>query len=335
MVGDKEIWFNGVNTPWCNWNDFGGNFDFTYWQDHFAKLHEAGVNATRVWFVCNGDVGMVISADGTFEGATTAHWEDLDDLMFLAEYYQIYIMATVMSFDNYKDENENYQAWRSLIQDDEKTDQFVDNYLVPLVERYDDCDYLWSIDLCNEPDWVIENEECGQLDWVYMQRYYAKASAAIHANSDVLVTVGMGMLKYNSDKQQQNVISDTALQSLLADSDKYDASLAYVDFYSTHWYDWMKSMWGEIYEQTPEAFGLDGTKPTVIGEMPAVCEKAYYNVVNAYEEAYNNGYNGVFAWKSSGQDDGCGLWVDIEPAITNMMSICSDKIFPLGQKSVG
>ena len=29
-----------------------------------------------------------------------------------------------------------------------------------------------------------------------------KAAAAIHANSDVLVTVGLGMIKYNSDSSR-------------------------------------------------------------------------------------------------------------------------------------
>ena len=80
MVGDKELWLNGVNAPWDKWNDFGGGFNFEFWQDHFQKLHNSGVNAARIWVVCNGDVGMLISADGTFDGATTAHWEDLDNL---------------------------------------------------------------------------------------------------------------------------------------------------------------------------------------------------------------------------------------------------------------
>ena len=34
MVGDKELWFNGVNAPWDKWNDFGGGFNFEFWQDH-------------------------------------------------------------------------------------------------------------------------------------------------------------------------------------------------------------------------------------------------------------------------------------------------------------
>lgn len=331
MVGGKELWFNGANTPWDKWNDFGGGFSFEFWNDHFSKLHEAGVNGCRVWIVCNGDVGMEISADGTFTGATDKHWEDLDELFSLAEYYQIYIMATVQSFDNFKDTNNNYQAWRTLIQDDEKTDQFIDNYLVPLVKRYDACDYLWSIDLCNEPDWIVEEEECGMLSWDGLEKYYAKACSAIHANSDVLVTVGMGMIKYNSDNQQRNVISDENLKYVIGGFEGYDPELAYVDFYSTHWYSWMIPNWGVIYENTPVDFGLDGTKPAVIGEMPAKdgTDRIAYDVAEAYEKAYSNGYNGVFAWKTSGSDDGCGLWLDVKPAIDKMMTICPEKIFPL------
>ncbi len=332
-VGGKELWINGVNSPWDKWNDFGGGFNFEFWQDHFAKLHESGVNAARIWIVCNGDVGMLISADGTFDGATTAHWEDLDNLFYLAEQYQIYIMATVQSFDNFKDQNQNYEAWRALVQDSDKTDRFVDNYIVPLVERYGKSDYFWSVDLCNEPDWVVENAECGTLDWKYLQQYYAKAASAIHANSDVLVTVGMGMIKYNSDNQQGNVISDSALQNAIT-GDKYDKSLAYVDFYSTHWYTWMQKMWGYPFEMTPVDFGLDGTKPSVIGECPAVSEGTSFDITSAYESAYNSGWNGVMAWKTSGSDDGCGLWLDIQPAIEKMAGICPDKIFPNGKKDV-
>lgn len=333
MVGDKELWFNGVNAPWDKWNDFGGGFNFEFWQDHFQKLHNSGVNAARIWIICNGDVGMAISADGTFDGATTAHWEDLDNLFYLAEQYQIYIMATVQSFDNFKDQNQNYQSWRTLIQDSDKTDMFVDNYIVPLVQRYGKSDYFWSVDLCNEPDWIVENEECGKLDWPYLEQYYAKAAAAIHANSDVLVTVGLGMIKYNSDSQQGNKISDSELQSVLS-GDKYDKSLAYVDFYSTHWYTWMQGMWGYPFSESPTDFGLDGTKPCVIGECPAVASDSDFDITSAYEDAYNNGWNGVFAWKTSGQDDGCGLWQDIQPAIEKMAGICEDKIFPNGKKAV-
>lgn len=332
-VGGQTLWINGVNTPWDKWNDFGGGFNFEFWQEHFSKLHEAGCNAARVWIICDGTTGIDISPDGTVNGATDAHWSDLDDLFFLAEQYQIYIMATVQSFDCFKDQNANYQAWRDMVADETKTLSFIDNYIVPFVQRYDKNDYLWSIDLCNEPDWIVENDECGKLSWDGLQRYYAEAAAAIHENSDVLVTVGLGMIKYNSDQQQGNKISDGELQSFMT-ADKFDKAYAYVDFYSVHWYSWMQSMWGYPFSMSPEDFGLDGTKPAVIGECPAVSD-GNFDITKAYEEAYDCGWNGVQAWKSSGQDDGCGLWADIEPAITKMAEKLDEKmLFPTGKKDV-
>ena len=332
VVGNQKIWINGVNTPWDKWNDFGGGFNFEFWQEHFSKLHEAGVNAARVWIVCDGTTGIDIAEDGTVSGATDQHWKDLDELFSLAETYQIYIMATVQSFDCFKDSNSTYQAWRNMVQDESKTESFIDNYIVPLVQRYDKNDYLWSVDLCNEPDWIVENDECGKLGWDGLQRYYAEAAAAIHENSDVLVTVGLGMIKYNSDKQQGNKISDGEMQAAMTSS-KYDKGFAYVDFYSVHWYSWMQGMWGYPFDESPEEFGLDGTKPAVIGECPAVSD-GDFDIAKAYEQAYNNGWDGVQAWKSSGQDDGCGLWKDIEPAITKISSTVDEKeLFPVGKST--
>ena len=41
-VGDQKLWINGVNTPWDKWNDFGGGFNFEFWQEHFATQQEYG-----------------------------------------------------------------------------------------------------------------------------------------------------------------------------------------------------------------------------------------------------------------------------------------------------
>ena len=36
-VYGKEIFMNGVNTPWDNWNDFGGNYDHDFWNTEFQE----------------------------------------------------------------------------------------------------------------------------------------------------------------------------------------------------------------------------------------------------------------------------------------------------------
>ncbi|MDY3792521.1 MAG: cellulase family glycosylhydrolase [Oscillospiraceae bacterium] len=321
-VDGKELWINGVNTPWQNWNDFGGNFDESFWDSHFAELHEAGVNATRVWVNCNGMSIVRLKSDGTVQAVDEQHWTDLDKLFELAEKHDIYIMATLLSFDHFKDGNTGCDKFRLMISDDTATQSYIDSYVIPFVERYGNSPSLWSIDLMNEPDWVHENDECGKVGWEHLSTFFAKCSAAIHENSDELVTVGLGMVKYNSDKFEGNYVSDEFLKSLGGEN-------AYLDFYSPHYYFWQNSYMGYPFEQSPVSFGLDGTKPCVIGEAAVISESGR-TPEEDYENAYNNGWNGVMAWTSNGVDN-CGSLTELMPAVTKMRDMIKDKIFPLGE----
>ncbi len=304
-VNGERLYMNGVNTPWDNWNDFGGTFSKSFWAEHFALLRESGINSTRIWISCNGDVGLSITEDGYVNGATTKHWKDLDTMFKLAEENGIYIMATLMSFDHFKDTNATYESWRKMVADDEKTDSYIQNYVIPFCERYDDFNSLWSIDLCNEPDWIHENKECGKLSWKVLSKFFAKEAAAIHENSDILVTIGFGMIKYNSDDYSGNMGSDEYLQSL------YPNEKAYLDFYSTHYYEWEAQFYGFPFDKTPEAFKLDGTKPSMLGECPAVgmlgTSKWAQEMTGdeMYINTYENGWDGIMGWTSNGVDD-CG-----------------------------
>ncbi len=292
MLEGEEIWLNGMNAPWQKWNDFGGAYNAEYWDKAFEKMAETGINACRIWIDCNGTVGVQIEDDGTVIGATDKHWQDLDSLFSLAAKHEIYIMATLMSFDHFK--NAKQDGWRAMMQNNDKIDTYIDNYVIPFCKRYDSNDYVWSIDLINEPDWVIENEECGKLPWDALGNYFARASAAIHENTDdMLVTVGIAMIKYNSTKFDGNYASDEYLQKL------YNNENAYVDYWSPHYYDWMASWYGVPFEVTAEEFGIDLTKPCVVGECShegVNIRKRVKPLEDCYEWAYNNGWNGVFGW---------------------------------------
>lgn len=323
MVDGRELWINGVNTPWHNWNDFGSqNFDADFWESHFAELEEAGVNASRVWINCAGMHGVRLKSTGEVKEVTDKHWQDVDKLMEIAEKHHIYIMATLISFDHFKDSNTEFESWRNMITTDVGIDSFVDNYVIPFSKRYDSCDYLWSIDLCNEIDWVKENDECGKIGFENISKYFSKAAAGIHENSDILVTAGMGMIKYNSDNFDGNFVSDDFLKSLSGNDNSY------LDFYSPHYYQWQKASFGYPFEQSPTSYGLDGTKPAVIGECAAIANSGWTSL-EEYEGAYNNGWNGVMAWTSNGVDD-CGSLDDIREALANMVEIAPEKVHPLG-----
>ncbi len=313
MVNGHRIWINGANTPWHHWNDFGGAFDEHWWDAQFAALRQNGINATRVWITCNGEVGILIDPRGAVSGATAAHWRDLDRLFQLAAKHRLYLMATLMSFDHFKDNHPNYPRWRKWIAQDGNIDSYVDHYLIPFLHRYGRSPWLWAIDLMNEPDWVYENREDGRIPWERLQSYFARAARAIHEHSPVLVTVGLAMPKYNSDTGKNclgNMVSDRALQALVP------RPAARVDFYTTHYYDWNGKIWGHAVYLTPGAYHLPTDKPSLLGEMPAV-GTAGHTITADYENALKNGWLGAMAWTSNGVDE-FGSLTELGPATRAM-----------------
>ncbi len=309
MVGDRRIWINGANTPWNHWNDFGGQFDVSWWNTQFQALHDCGANAARVWVTCNGEVGILLGEDGRVSGATPAHWADLDRLFQIAAQHRVYVMATLMSFDHFKNSHPHAERWRNWIAHDENIESYVEHYLLPFLGRYGKSPWLWSIDLMNEPDWVFENADNGRVPWERLQSYFARASRTIHHRSLVLVTVGMAMLKYNSDTGANclgNKVSDRALRALVDDPG------ARLDFYATHYYDWNGEIWGNAVYRSPGTYQLPTDKPNVLGEMPAR-GTAGHTAAEDYENAFRNGWQGAMGWTSSGVDE-MGSLAQLGPA---------------------
>ena len=125
IVGDRAVFLNGVNTPWDNWNDIGGNFNESFWRTHFAELRECGVNASRVWISCDGNVGFTIDEEGFVTAVSDKYWDDLGTLLQIAEEYGIYLMATIVSFDHFKDSGRpgtKYMSWRAMLNNEDAMD---------------------------------------------------------------------------------------------------------------------------------------------------------------------------------------------------------------------
>jgi len=315
-VYGKEIFMNGVNTPWDNWNDFGGNYDHNFWDTEFQEIRQAGGNSSRIWISCNGDVGIDISTDGQISGATQAHWEDLDDMFSLAAEHQVYIMATLTSFDHTKNTYNKYQRWRNMLSDSANVGSYIDNYVIPFINRYKDNPYLWCVDVCNEIEWMHENAECGNIPWENLQYFVARVADAVHKNSTVLVTLGSAAVKWNSDCSgcEGNFWSDQNLQA------QYDSPGAFLDFYSPHYYGWVVRWFGNFaLDKTPDDYGIND-RPCMVGENPAngvfTQNTSGQNVLavpinEAFIKAYQQGWKGLLVWTSNGVDgngslDDCG-----------------------------
>jgi endo-1,4-beta-mannosidase len=337
MLGEKEIFINGVNTPWNNWNDFGGNYDTGFWDEEFQRIRQAGGNASRIWISCNGDVGIDIDESGMVSGATESHWEDLDDMLALAKLQGIHIMATLISFDHTKNTNIKYQRWRNLLQDDERINSYIKHYVIPFINRYKDNPYLWCVDICNEIEWMHENSECGNIPWERLQYFAARVATAVHENSSILVTLGSAAVKWNSNCSscEGNFWSDEYLQA------QYSSEGAYLDFYSPHFYGWTVRGFGNFAtDMSPDDYGMND-RPCMVGENPASGiytqnasgrNELVVPISEAYIKTYQNAWKGLMVWTSNGVD-GNGSLRDCAPGLTAFYMQYPELVFPASKTS--
>lgn len=330
MVNGKELWLSGGNTPWHHWNDFTGNMNEEYWEETFAQLASDNINCTRIWINCNGQNIIRLNFDGTISEIVEGHWTDLDKLFSLAEKYGVYVMPTLLSFDHFKEPKTSAELFRKMITSKEAVDNFADTYVAEFCRRYADNEYVFSVDLMNEPDWVYENDECGRLPWDDLSYFFGKCADTIHNNSEMLVTVGMGIIKYNSDKYEGNKIADEYLKSLTG------LDGAYVDFYSTHYYSWQKPYFSAPFLCSPEEFGLVLDRPCIIGEASNDDLKdCGMDLTEKYIALHDSGWSGLLVWMEPRPDEE-SMWYryDLTAEATNAIAeYISEKIYPIGRKN--
>lgn len=159
-VGGKQIWFNGINTPWHNWADFGGNFNPSWWESEFQKYADNKINLARIWIHCSGSNSPTTSEDGTVTGASTSFWDHMDQMVALSKEKKLYILPCLWSFDMVKNTyTSTYQRYRNLISSEKNIQSYIDNFLIPLIKRYNSEPYILGWEICNEPEWMFENPE--------------------------------------------------------------------------------------------------------------------------------------------------------------------------------
>jgi len=337
----KEIFFNGINTAW-QWNsdyrlDFlGRNYDNTWWDGEFTKYQQNNINIARIWIHGGGNSSPELNGDGTVTGASSSFWTDMDKLVALSKAKQIYIMPTFWSFDmlinNYN--AVNWNQFRQIINDPNKTKWYCENFLVPFVLRYKDEPYVLGYDICNEPEHMWRDSDCGNLPRNNVIRFLATCASYIHKNTTKPVTVGSMWIICNSDKYKSwtdqdayagNNYSESSLQAQYNDAD------AYLDFYSPHWYQWQSS--GAYFSNSIGYWLDDGNRPVLIGETPGYdVNENNWNITlaNAYLNAYWNGYSGVCAWKSPWENDGYGTFAGIIPATNTFYQNYPNLVYPNG-----
>jgi hypothetical protein len=319
----EEYFLNGANVPWNSFGtdvgthyQWGALYDSIWFENMFADCQSYGINCLRLWIHCDGRSSPEFDANGNVSGLDNNFFDDFDDILQKAENHNIMIIPCLWSFDMANDNTSSAGMYAGvhtdLIADTVKTRTYINNALIPMVQRYADACNLLAWEVINEPEWCMEINGGGGTDYTVsitqMQRFVGMIAEAIHTNSSKMVTVGSASLKWNSDTYsatthcEGNFWSDSEIQNA------YYKPLALLDFYQIHYYDWMHSPY--IYDpfnlSYPTSYWqLD--KPTIIGEVGAIDED--YTTEQMLSNAFANSFSGVLFW-SINANDGHGSFSD-------------------------
>jgi hypothetical protein len=309
-IRGKDLFMNGVNMAWNNFGRDLTQYDSAVFGDMFRNLAEAGGNSVRWWVHCDGQATPSFDAQGKVTGMPEQAFANLGRILDQAAAHKVLVMPALWSFDM---ANSNRAK---LITDTAYTNSYILTVLDPLVRRYRGHPGLLAWEICNEPEWMLDDDgsTTQRVTKVQLQRFHGMLAAAIHrADPGALVTTGSASLKWcSTDAAAKGIyFSDQALQAATGG----DAQ-AKLDFYQVHYYDWMRgSGWTySPWDKRRAAWGLD--KPVIIGEFPAKGEAGYLDAVQMHVRSVDSGYAGVMSWAYlDNRADKVGAWADAKPGV--------------------
>lgn len=335
QVNGSDIYLNGVNAPWqwqsdCSISFMRRNFDWNYWNTELQKYADNKVNVVRIWLHGNGDYSPALNGSGSVNAyaSNDQFWSDMDNLVSLAASKKIYLMPTFWSFDMASTNGSNYSQYRQILTDDNKAGSYINNFLIPFVQRYASNNWVFGYDLCNEPEHIWRDANCGKLSEWWVTRFFARCAAAVHQNCSKPVTIGSMWAVYNSSTLGTGDGDPAAGYNRYSDANMknyFNDPGAYLDFYSPHWYQWQGSN-GPFNRTVAQWIGTDD-KPVITGETYGG-DLSFITMANFYNYSYNNGFDGTMGWKNACENDGYGTWNGVKNGLSAFYYAHPNLVYP-------
>jgi len=319
-VNGAPYFLLGANYPWDAYgNDFGQNAWGSYGvhansgvPTDFADMRAKGVHVVRWWVFADGRAGINFASDGTPLGVQPVVYQDLDRALQVARANNIYLDLVLFDVSLLAQPTTyggvTMGGHTDLLTNATKRTALVNNVVKPLAQRYGADPYVLAWEVMNEPEWAISDlpqpAVGSQYVPVTMAQFWAFASSVsnvVHLTTTQQVTIGSAALKWNQ------VWTD-------AFATKLGLPQLHLDFYQTHYYQWMdccntndallgSTAWSPL-AQKVGLLNLD--KPLVVGEIHTPSGSAS----SMFDQILANGYAGVWGWSYNSSNTGDHLTID-------------------------
>lgn len=210
---------HGANYPWMvieGKSNYGMDFGVNVWGSHrgvstrwaaverdFQRMRDLGLSTVR-WFVFTDGRGGIQYDDRLMPVAPSE--KCLDDLRCAADLavaYGLQIVFVLLDSLFLFDINPHHHESKArVLSTDEGRSMMVANIFTPVISELGSHPGILAWEIMNEPDWVVEEldpnrEEVSTPLSLSVFTAFVRATAdLIHANTNALVTVGGGRIKY-------------------------------------------------------------------------------------------------------------------------------------------
>jgi hypothetical protein len=293
----------GINYPWTVFDgraNYGCDFGRNMWGSHsgvtanldavradFAALSAARIEVAR-WFVfTDGRSGIQWNDRGEIAGLDPLFFSDVEAALEIAAENGVRLCLVLLDYLWFEN-----PLRRSSVLDDRGGSPVVERVLDPFLDRFGGSPAIHSIDLINEPDWIVTElgTDPRRAAWPLerLREFAGLMSKRVRLRSQAMVTIGGG--RVSPVKEWNEPIYD-------------------LDFIQVHSYPDVRypSRDATVFGRTAADFGV--SKPLLIGEFPSNprvhpadhLPPAYF-MDDYFALARDGGYMGAWPWSFKGTD---------------------------------
>ncbi len=333
----QDLFLSGINVAWINYgNDLTG-FDSQKWTAICEDVASAGGNSLRWWLHVDGR--STPTYDPQTNLVTGIDAKALDNLALaldIAAEHGLVVSLCLWAHGMLVKNDSGDQSSsvgkariaknKKLLTEDEATQAYIDNALIPMVEKVKNHTAILCWEIFNEPEGMTDLSgwtTTEHIDMSYIQKFVNRCAGAIHrTDPNAKVSNGnwyiLSTANYETGGNQgKNYYTDSALVANGGDPD------GYLDFFMFHYYPSERGQAYSPFHKTYDYFTANDQpkdrKPIIIGEFPAhgivktqgsawlLPVTAQKNTTKAMLWLYQNGYAGGWGWTYSAHDGNGGL----------------------------